>query len=191
MSAIPLVVVERIWRVPEQPTQIAAELRAGGHPMRVVLDFSMRDQIINYVEMPSLLDWHPPSAHAVVALLDRFERGEAIALPADLSDEIRRAPGPRSPFDPLPAAELAALEAAADRADVVLVSSARDGGRVVVALLVEGRPLRVVADVHDVDGTVPWFSIVEGPRFDEFSAAVWDAISRLIYRANRGQLDRG
>ena len=169
-----------------------AEVRVGGHPGRVVLDFSTRSLgLIQHVEMPFLLGLHPAASRAVIELLGRAQRGEAVTLPADLSDEIRSAAGgERLPFEPLPAQELSALEAAADQVDAVLVDYQGDSprpGLLTLELRVDGELLRLVVEAHVEPQRVPYFKLFEGPDLSAYPPATHHAIARLVYRAQHEQ----
>src|SRR5215471_13244313 len=66
---------------------------------RIVVDFPFEHLVATFqavwcelIKVPRFLDCHPPSLQAVVSLLWRFHEGRPIAVPVDLSEEIRRLP---------------------------------------------------------------------------------------------------
>src|SRR5690349_16041756 len=126
-SAPPLLVLEDVVRDPDVPGRLAGVVRAGGHQLRIVLDFPRGDpRFAEHVEMPWLLSLHPSSQRAVVLAMARIDAGEAVSLPHDLSADVRRAEEP-CPWQPLSEASRAALDAAADRISVRVQHAERSG----------------------------------------------------------------
>jgi len=120
----PLLIVDEIWRHPGNEEEVYAQIRAGGHPLQVILDFS-RSDFIRYLRMPWMLAVHPPSQQAVIRLMTAFRAGVPVKLPADLSDALAAA-DPPAPFRVDPAKD-AQLEREAASVSVDLAQLQRSG----------------------------------------------------------------
>lgn len=183
--SIPLLVVETIEADPSHPQRVAALIKAGGHPLRVVLDFSRRERIgVEYVEMPGLLEIHRPSQLAVVQLMERVFEGERVATPADLTEQIRQA-SPPSPYEPLSERERAALEAAADTVSLEVHDFQRSGDepcRFSANLSLDGREFGLTGEIYAGVGRIPIVRWRKGPDPRMFSKAQHHAIQRALVR---------
>jgi hypothetical protein len=97
-SLIPPLVVDYIGPHAEDGRVLAAQIRLGGHPLCVILDFSGAiPGWVEYVEIPWMLGLHPPSQKAVMDLMARAHAGERLEFPVDLSATLLRS-DPPSPF---------------------------------------------------------------------------------------------
>ncbi len=190
MPQIPLLVVEEATSEPGTGERVTARLRVGGHPGRVVLDFSRRRLgLVEYLEVPALLDLHPPTMHAVVRFLERVVDGEPVDFPTDLTEDVETDQGP-SPFAPLPPAQKAALDRLADSVPIEVLSCERDvpeAGQVTLQLKVAGRTVRLVAEVHAGPELVSVIRWLQGPDREAFSEAERHAIDRLLMDSSERQ----
>jgi hypothetical protein len=151
-------IIDALERDPHVHTRIIGSVRAGGHPVELVLDFA--NPIVGaaeYIEVPWLLAIHPPSQQAVVSMLRRANAGERLTLPLDLTDVVAGAdpPCPWAPADP---ATLARLNSAADRVDLRAEHLEHAGHEPVWihgTLLVDGRQIHVNAEAYPTPGAFP------------------------------------
>jgi len=176
-------VLEAVDRDPEVPARLVGVVRAGGHQLRIVLDFHRGDpRFAEYVELPRLLALHEPSQRAVVLALARIDAGETVLLPLDLSAEAQKADAP-CPWQPLDEQSRAALDAAADRVTVVVQHAERSGSsphRVKARLEVDGRPIEVDAEVYAEEGAVPILRWMAGTDPAELTPAQRRAVQRVL-----------
>lgn len=77
---------------------VYAELRIGDRHERVQLGLSVPG-LLAFEHLPEILAYNTPAQNAVIDLMGRAHRGNAVSLPADLSDIVRQANEPW----PLPA----------------------------------------------------------------------------------------
>ena len=148
MVSQPDLVLERVEHDPATPNLMAGTVRFGGHRLGVVLEFRPELMgMITPVTMPKLLRLHPPSEQAVVKAMNRIRAGDEVALPLDLSAEIRDSDPPH-PFVPMDPEEDARLDAAAATVDVridrvVWPEPAADAPLVEADVVVDGTPMKV------------------------------------------------
>lgn len=175
--------LDAVERDAEVPTRLIGSLRAGGHRLRIVLDFGRRDLgAAEYVETPWLLEMHQPSQRAVVSTLFRIDAGEAVPLPYDLSDTVRGA-DPPSPWQPLDDESRERLAAAADQVDLKVLAiekSRSQPSRVKARLELDGRPVEVDAEVYAEQGTVPLLRWMGGIDPADLTPAQRYAIQRAL-----------
>ena len=150
-----LLIIDDIWRHPGNEEEIHAQIRTGGHPWQVIVDFA-RSGLIRYIRMPWMLTVHLPSQKAVLGLMNRFRAGEAVKLPLDLSDALAAA-DPPSPFQVDPA-EDARLERESASVSVDLAQMQRSGTypalfRGVIRL--NGEALDLEVELYTGPGRVP------------------------------------
>jgi len=184
-AAPPLLVLEAVERDPEVPTRLVGVVRAGGHRLRIVLDFHRGDlNYAKYVELPWLLALHEPSQRAVVTTLSRIDAGETVLLPRDLSAEIQQA-NPPCPWQPLDEQRRAALDAAADQVEVVVRHAERSRSSpptVKARLELDGRPIEVEVEVYAEEGAVPILRWMAGTDLAELTPAQLRAIQRVLVK---------
>lgn len=68
--------------------QVSAELRIGPRRKQIVLGFSIPG-LVEFKRMPDMLESIPRALQAVLDVLSRAYRGEAVHLPVDLSQAVR------------------------------------------------------------------------------------------------------
>jgi len=159
-----LLIVNRVETDSPGPEQVSGDLRLGGHPEQVVLDLSLAAGFIAYERMPSALEHHEPAKRAVIDLMMRRHRGEAVTLPADLSDVVRQASLPW-PLRAPSVAERAALQLTAKAAVVEVVQVEHDQpdpGVHTVRLDFGGARTVVIVDPRDGPRSEVRFRFVEG-----------------------------
>lgn len=182
-AAAPLLVLEAVDRDPEVPARLIGKVRAGGHRLRIVLDFHRGDlNYAEYIEDPWLLTLHEPSRRAVVSTLARIEGGETVLLPRDLSAEVRLADKP-CPWQPLDEQSQAALDAAADRVAILVQHAERSNTcppRVQAQLQLDGRPIEIDAEIYAEEGAVPIVRYMGGTNPTKLTPAQRRAIQRVL-----------
>jgi hypothetical protein len=182
-AAPPLLLLEAVERDPEVATRLIGKVRAGGHRLRIVLDFHRGDlRYAEYVEFPWLLALHEPSRRAVVSALARIDEGKTVLLPRDLSAEVRQAEEP-CPWQPLDEQSRAALDAAADRVAVVVRHAERSSScppRVQAWLELDGRSIEVDAEIYAEEGAVPIVRYMAGTDPAELTPAQRRATQRVL-----------
>jgi hypothetical protein len=178
----PLVVVERILVDAMDPKRVSAIVIAGGHRLRVVLDFSRYERLgIEYVEMPKLLDLHRPSQQAVMRLMARAYEGEVIDMPVDLTEEIQQSPP--SPYEPITEKERASLEALADKVNLEIMDVQGTGKAPLsftATLRIDGREFCMIGEIYAGSGRIPFLCLQKGPDPESLSKAQWYAIERAL-----------
>jgi hypothetical protein len=177
----PLLVLDRIERDPGAPGRLIGTVRMAGHAQRVVVDIGNPFGLVEYIDIPLLLGSHDPSLAAVVAAMSRWEQGEDLALPLDLTDEVRDAEPP-FPLRPSSPVDRERLDEAADRVDLVVVDVERSTAHPAVlsaSLVLGGVPLTVQVEIpgDSDEGVMRWIS---GPPTVTFSKAELHAIYRAL-----------
>lgn len=177
-----LLVVDDIWLDPENEAVLTAQIRVGGHPNRVVLDFArVSSGLVRYVQIPWMLGVHAPSQKAVVNLMTCFHDGEPVTLPANLSDALAAA-DPPSPFLADPAEDVRLpRDSASIRVDLAEVS--RSGNYPALfrgVARIGGEPLELEAEVYAGPGRVPVLRWIRTSR--ALTPAESDAIQRQMVR---------
>jgi hypothetical protein len=184
-AAPPLLLLDAVERDPEVPKRLVGVVLAGGHRLRIVLDFHRDDlRSAEYVEVPWLLALHEPSQRAVVSTLFLIDAGETVSLPRDLSAEVQDA-DPPCPWQPLDEQSRAALDAAADRVAVVVrhvERSCSSPPTVKARLELDGRPIEVDAEVYAEEGAVPILRWMAGTNPAELTPAQRRAIQRVLLK---------
>jgi len=115
--------------------------------------------LTEYVEIPFLLDVHHPSLKAVVHTMARFQNGESLSLPCDLSERVRNA-DPPFPEALLPPGEdeRRRIEDAVNRVAVEVIDLRRettDPAKMTVRLRLDGRPRTLKLRLYAEQGAVP------------------------------------
>lgn len=177
----PLLVLERVERDPAAPGRLVGTVRMAGHAQRVVVDVGNPFGLVEYVDIPLLLGSHDPSLAAVVAAMSRWEQGEEVGLPLDLTDQVRDA-DPPFPVQPAGRGERDHLDEAADRVDLVVVDVERSPahpGVLSASLVLGGAPLTVQVEIpgDSDEGVMRWIS---GPPTAMFSKVQLHAIYRAL-----------
>lgn len=184
-ASIPLLLVELIQVEPSDPQRVTATVLAGGHRLRVILDYSRRERMgVEYVEMPKLLDIHRPSKQAITRLMGRFYDGEKVDLPIDLTEQIRHL-SPPSPYQPMPASERAALETLADdvNLEIAQIQGAGDDPLSFTATLcLDGREFEMTGKLYAGPGKVSFLSWRGSAETDSLSRPELYAIERALVR---------
>jgi hypothetical protein len=172
-------VVDRLQRI-SGSMKIQADLQIGGHPITAIFDFA-RPGFVEYVTVPWLLRAHDPSLRAVVDTVVRFEAGEHIELPAELSPAIGEDARP-SPFALDPKDE-ATLCKAADNVLVVVEELTQSGKDPVVfsgRLRVDELPIVLHVELYHGKGRIPMVRWRQGSNPERLSAVQQYAIKRLL-----------
>jgi hypothetical protein len=180
--APPLLVVDNIGRDPRNAGQIHAQIRLGGHPLQVVLDFAyIPGGFVTYVNMPWMLELHMPSQKAVVRLMTRYHEGKNIDLPVDLSEEMARS-NPSSPFR-LDPSEDARREQEAASIDLDLTEIRHTGTHPCVfhgVIRLNGEPVDIEIKLYAGPGRIPVTRFMRRSR--KLTAPEIDAISARLLR---------
>ncbi len=180
-SEAPLLVLERVERDPGVASRLVGTVRLAGYAQRVVVDVGNPFGLIEYVDIPSLLGSHDPSLAAVVEAMSRWNGGEELGLPLDLSERVRDA-DPPVPVQPLSADDRDVLDAEADRVDLVVLDVERSPAgpsALRASLVLAGAPLTVEVDIPGTtdEGVMRW---VAGPPTATLSRAELHAIYRAL-----------
>jgi hypothetical protein len=179
----PVLVLDQVERDPDVPTRLVGRVRVGGHRVRVVLDFA-RPDLVEYVEVPWLLDLHHPSLQAVMSTLSRIDAGEEVPLPFDLSADVRDT-DPPNPWLPLDHEAQQQLDTAADQVDLEIEDVERDASdstKVIVRLIIDGRPVLLDAELYGGNDAVPVVRWIGGADPAGFTPAQRYAIERALLR---------
>lgn len=177
----PLLVLERVERDPAATGRLVGTVRMAGHAQRVVVDVGNPFGFVEHVDIPLLLGSHGPSLAAVVAVMSRWEQGEEVGLPVDLSDQVKDAEPP-FPLQPASRAEQQRLDEEADQVDLVVVDvehSPVHPQTLTASLVLGGAPLTVQVEIpgDSDEGVMRWIS---GPPTAMFSNVQLHAIYRAL-----------
>jgi hypothetical protein len=177
----PWLVVDALQRAHDCPTRILVDLHLGGHPLRAIFDFE-RPEFIEYVTVPWLLDAHNATKKAVVRLATKFDSGEQVALPVDLSQLI--ADSTELSAFPIPSAEgEARLHETAARVRLEVEELSRSGSYPVLfsgRLRVDGILIILRVELYDGVGRIPAMRWLWGSNPKGLSAAQHHAIQRML-----------
>jgi hypothetical protein len=165
-STTPILVVDRIWRDPQNEGFVHAQIHLGGHPLQVILNFaSAVPDFVEHVEMPWMLASHQPSQQAVFRLMSRYQEGGHVDLPVDLSEEMTRS-DPPSPFRHDPD-EAARCEQEAASVDLDLTETRHTGTYPCVfrgVMRVNGEPVDLEVEVYAGSGRIPVMRLIRTSR---------------------------
>jgi hypothetical protein len=180
--ATPLLVVDNISCDFRNEGVVHAEIRLGGHPLQVVLDFASIPGFISYVKMPWMLELHVPSQQAVVRLMTRCHEGGTVDLPADLSEELTQS-NPPSPFRFDPGEDARRQQEAAfidlDLTDLQHTETYPWVFRGVIRI--DGEPVDIEVQLYAGPGCIPVTRWMRRSR--KLTAAEMDAIRSRLLRA--------
>jgi hypothetical protein len=173
-------VIDRLQRI-SGSMKVQADLHLGGHPITAIFDFA-RPGFVEYVTVPWLLRVHDPSLRAVVDTLVRFEAGEHIELPTELSPAIGEDARP-SPFAMLDPKDEVTLCKAADNVLVVVEELAQSGKDPVLfsgRLRVDELPIVLRVELYHGKGRIPVVRWLQGSNPERLSSIQQYAIKRLL-----------
>jgi hypothetical protein len=165
------------------PTRWTGTVYVGGHTAKVTLGFGrFVPDLIQHVDVPTVMSIHRPSLAAVVSAISRIVAGEQVPLPLDLSGEVASV-DPPFPFRPLQDAKRAKLDAAADTVALQIVRVERetsDPWTVRADLVLDGRRITVRAQLFTAPDAVPVTAWLTGPAQGELTDAQRYAIQRVL-----------
>ena len=171
----PILIVDRI---DTSSDRASAEIRLGSVHERVELGMSIPG-LVAFNHMPKVLEWSPRARNAVIDVVTRAHRGDAVSLPLDLSDVVRASSDPwptERPGEPVE-------DESGSVAVTEVVSDSPVTGSMTVHLRVRGVPAVVVVDKRKVQTEATRFRFVSGPHPWQLTSAESGAMLRAILSA--------
>lgn len=165
--------------------RVCAALRIAGRPDTVEIGIEP-PEVIAYTRMPELIAYNDEIQHLVQAILVRAHRGERIALPLDLSSEVRAING----YWPVSPKQMSAVPAGDTQVARVLRVSSDDPepGLRSIHLEVSHQPAIVVIDVRDLPRAFVRFRFAAGVHPWQLSpqerSAMADALVETLYASD-------